>query len=328
MRTFTMPGIGAKALGGVITAGGLVLTLLLSGCASTSAIGNVAAVVPNAAVSDAKALIAQYGAKPVFTDPGPAIQATQLRGKKILVVELSQLPQQLVTLSHGIKSAADAVGINASFYDGQNSPSTIQAGIQQGIAQKVDAIILNGVVPSLVAQSLKAATAAGIPVVAATIGLNEKSPDVFGLASADYTLAGKIMASAAITEANGQAVKAGVIKFTNPAVPDTLSGIDSVFSTCHGACNVVATSNSEPGDWPTQVPSTATSLAKANSGLNTILAVVDDTMGQFAAAGLRQANVNNVKVIAYQGSGEAPLSVAVSSLLIRGSLLHGRGGEQ
>lgn len=274
---------------------------------SSSASGSAGTDVPASVVSSAKSLIQQYSGKPSFTAPGESLDATKLKGKTVLVIDMDQVAQQLVTINKGISAAASAAGLSVRFFNGQDTPSTLQQGISQGISQKVDAIVLNGVPPALIPNAIASADKAGIPVIADSTGTTQPT-GIFGASSVDFTLLGKLVASGAIAEQNGNAVSAGVIQFTNPLSPLMTAGITSVFNTCNGKCTIVKTDTIEPANWPTQVPSAASALVKAEPSMTTLIAL-DDTMGQFATSGVKTSGSKTVKVIGAQGSGEAPLSV-------------------
>ena len=274
-----------------------------SGGAATTASSGSSSSSGSSVLSSAKAQIAQYSPIPKFKATGPKLDASKLSGKKILVVDNDQVAQELVTINQGVSQAAAAAHLKVSFFNGQDTLSTDQQGINQGINQKVAAIILDGVDPALVPSSMKAAKAAGIPIVAATLGTVKDNPDVFGTSSPDYVLMGNLMADAAVVGNNGGKITADVVQFTNPTVPQALSGIKSVFGKCSGSCTISKSDTIEPQDWPTKVAPTVVADVKANPDVNVIFGVVDDTMGNFAATGVKEAAVTNVKVIAGQGSG-------------------------
>lgn len=295
-----------------------IAALALSACTagpgagpSSSATTKAGTAVPASVVASANALIKKYTPKPGFTDPGPTVAASTLTGKKILVIDMDQVAQQLVTINTGISAAAKVAGLSVSFYNGQDTPSTLQQGIAQGINEKVDAIILNGVPPALVPNSIAAANAAKIPVIADTTGLTQPS-GIFGSSSVNFTLLGKLMGAGAISIANGNKVSAGLIQFTNPLSPRAVGGINAMFKKCNGNCSIIKTNTIEPANWPTQVPPAASAMVKANPDMNTILAL-DDTMGQFATAGVKSSGSTTVKVIGAQGSGKGPFSVLKQS---------------
>jgi ribose transport system substrate-binding protein len=261
-----------------------------------------------ALVTLAQKQINQYSSVPTFTSPGPAVAASKLAGKKILVVANDQVAQELVSIWQGVQQAAKATKLNVSMYNAQDQPTNAIQGIDQGINEKVGAIILDGVDPQLVPTAVAKAHAAGIPIVTATLGLAKLNPAVFGASSPNYILTGELMADASIVATDGKGVTADAIDFTNPTVPLALAGIKKVFALCGGKCTIAKPVTIEPQDWPTKVAPQAQSMVKANPNVNVLFGVIDDTLGNFAAQGVREADATNVKVIAGQGSGPAPLA--------------------
>ncbi len=266
-------------------------------------------------VSQAKAEIAKYSSQPVFTAPGPSVDAAKLKGKTVMVVEHDTVSDALVEITKGIQAAGQAAGITVSTFNGQATVSTIEQGIQQGINQKVGAIILVGVAASLVPSSISAANAAHIPV----IGVNTGQPDqtatgegfgqgMYGGSAPSYNELGRLMADTAIVNANGGPVNAAEITFDNPISPAVIAGIKSVFKQCSN-CKVISSQDIEPQNWPTKTAGAVSSLILANPTLNYIFPVVD-TIGIFASAGVGQAGASGkVFVVSSDGSSAGTLGL-------------------
>lgn len=266
-------------------------------------------------VSQAKAEIAKYSSQPVFKAPGPSVDASKLKGKTVMVVDHDTVSNALVEITKGIQAAGQALGINVAVFNGQSTVSTIEQGIQQGINQKVGAIILVGVAASLVPSSVSAANAAHIPV----IGVNTGQPDpkapnqgfgqgMYGGSAPSYNELGRLMADTAIVNANGGPVNAAEITFDNPISPAVLSGISSVFKQCSN-CKIITTQDIEPQNWPTKTAGAVSSLILANPSLNYVFPVVD-TIGIFASAGVSQAGAaGKVFVISSDGSSAGTLGL-------------------
>lgn len=252
---------------------------------------------------------------PTFTAPGPSIDVSKLRGKTILVVEHDTVANALVEITNGLKQAGQLLGITVDTFNGQGTVSTIEQGIQQGINQKVGAIILVGVATSLVPSSIAAANSAKIPVIGAITG----QPDVnqpgqgfgqglFGAAGPSYIDLGKLVADTAVVNSKGGAVNSAVITFDNPIGPAVITGIKDVFSNC-SSCKIVSTQDIEPQNWPTKVAGATSSLILANPSINYIMPVAD-TIGIFASAGVSQAGASGkVSVISDDGSSPGTLEL-------------------
>ncbi len=311
-----------------VVAGGLtIMSLLAAACgsssssssATTSGTASSGATTTAAAkqdiVAQAKASIAKYSGMPTFTAPGPAIDAAKLKGKTVLVVDHDTVADALVEITKGIQAAGQLLGITVDTFNGQSTVSTIEQGIQQGINQKVGAIILVGVATSLVPSSVAAANAAKIPVIGVITGQPDTTAPgqgfgqgLFGASGPSYQELGKLVADTALVNSNGSAINAAVIKFDNPIAPAVISGISSVFSGC-SYCKIVTTQDIEPQYWPTKTAGAVSSMILANPNLNYIFPVAD-TIGIFATAGVSQAGASGkVNVVSDDGSSAGTLGL-------------------
>ena len=156
--------------GGVWLAGLVVLVTSAAACSSggssspDAAPGSAAASgggVP-AAVT---ATLNKYLAEPVFAPPGPAVDVAKLRGKKVFVIPIEETPFTQA-VEAGEKAAAQAAGVQLTFYPNQGQVSQWVQGMQTAIAEKPDLIILDtSPDPRQLQPQIAAAKAAGIPVL-------------------------------------------------------------------------------------------------------------------------------------------------------------------
>ena len=301
-----------------------VLTLLVAACgsstpsASSASTSSAKATSTTASaagqVSQAQAEIAKYMAMPTFVDPGPAIDVSKLKGKKVLVVLDAPAPS-LQNIATAISQAGQAAGIQVQVFNGQGTLSTIEQGIQQGINQQVGAIILAGVATSQVPSSVAAANAAKIPIVDVVAG--EPTPGVagqgygssiFGGSGPSWVELGRLMADTAIVHSSGGSINVGVITFDNPISTGVVEGIKAVFSKCSN-CHILSTQDIEPTNWATKVAGATSSLILANPNLNYVFPV-SDTPSIFATAGVSQAGAaGHVAVVTSGSNGPATIAL-------------------
>lgn len=301
----------------------VALSILVAACGSstsssattTSPAKNTSTTVSAASrVAQAQAEIAKYTSIPTFTDPGPAIDVSKLRGRKVLVVLDAPAPS-LQNIAAAIVQAGQAAGIQVQVFNGQGTISTIEQGIQQGIDQQVGAIILAGVATSQVPSSVAAANAAKIPIVDVVAG--EPSPEVagqgygssiFGGSGPSWVELGRLMADTAIVQSSGGNVNAAIITFDNPISSGVVKGINAVFSACSN-CHIISSQDIEPTNWATKVAGATSSLILANPNLNYIFPV-SDTPSIFANAGVSQAGASGRVQVVTSGSN-GPATVAL-----------------
>ena len=101
-------------------------------------------------VSRVMAEIAKYLAKPIFIALRPSIDATGLKGKTALFVEHDTVANSLVWIAKRIQAAWQTIGVSVETYNScQATVSTNAYRVQQGINQKVGAVVLDGAAISL-----------------------------------------------------------------------------------------------------------------------------------------------------------------------------------
>jgi ribose transport system substrate-binding protein len=109
--------------------------------------------------------IAKFTAIPVWKAPGPAIDATKLRGKKIFAIPIAETPFTQA-VEAGEQKAADAAGVKITFFPNEGSPAAWVQGMQTAISQHPDLINLDTAPdPRSLQPQIAAAKAAGIPVI-------------------------------------------------------------------------------------------------------------------------------------------------------------------
>ncbi len=323
-----------------IISGLSVMSLLFTACGSSNT-GSAAATASTTAskssatsttdvsqtlVSQAKSEIGKYLGIPTFTPPGPPIDASKLKGKTVMVVDDNMVADALVQITKGIQAAGQLLGINVETYNGQNVISSIEQGVQQGINQKVDVIMLVGIATSLVPSSVAAANTAKIPV----ISVLPSQPDltapgqgygtgIFGGSGPSYIELGRLMADTAIIQSDGGPINAGVIDFNNPGELAVVSGIKSVFSGCSN-CKILTTQDIEPQNWATKITGATSSMILANPNLNYIFPTAD-TMAIFAVPGVSQSGATG-KVSVITEDGDSP----VLSLIQKGTVVTANPG--
>jgi ribose transport system substrate-binding protein len=195
------------------------LVAMVSG--STFALGassaNAAAVCTAAlAKADAAVKLASNSSAP-WTGPksGPKAAA----GKTIYYVAQTMTNGGVAGAEAGLEEAAKAIGWSVKVLDGQGTQQGMAQAMQQAVTLKADGIVVGGFDPATTSDAIKAANAAGIPVIGwhaeATAG---PQPSV-GLFSNVTTLradVSRISADWAISDSRG---KGGVVVFSDFSIP-------------------------------------------------------------------------------------------------------------
>lgn len=172
--------------------------LALTGCATGDADaggGSAAAGGSSECIAAVESAVQEGLAPSELVAPTAPLDLASLSGKSIWYITNSH-NQFSTEMASGVEEAGKAAGVDVTVFDGQNSTSRYSEGINQAIAQGADGIILMAIQPSVVAEDLKDAEAAGIQVLS-TLNGDPTEPveaGTFGNFTADYTSDGELMA--------------------------------------------------------------------------------------------------------------------------------------
>jgi ribose transport system substrate-binding protein len=246
-------------------------------------------------VAAAEKALSKYEKMPKFVPPNPPFNVSPLKGKTVELIGINLTTPALNYAIAGAQQAAKVVGIHTTVFDGKNDPSLWTEGIQQGISSHVSAIGLYGVPTGLVESQLKAAAAAGIPVVnvennqpnAAAKGQGA-GPNVYAAASESFALESTLAADAAIIQTKGHAKAVIMNTPTITPSPSIVAGYEATLKKCPG-CSVVKKTTIQIATWATGLGPQTTSTLQANPGANVILPLFD-TMALFIVPAVVGAN--------------------------------------
>jgi ribose transport system substrate-binding protein len=242
-----------------------------------------------------------------FTPPGPSIDTSKLKGKRITFVSLAQSVPTIADAAKQTQEAAKPLGITVNVWDAQGDVRRMQQGIQQAVSQKNDAIILLGIPTNVTQGALKQAADAKIPVVSelnnepdANAPGQGAGPNIYATTAPSYVEVGGWLACKAIVDMKGKAdaVIFGA-KELQPSAKE-VEGMRSMLQKCSG-CKV--DENSTPvADWQTRLPGLAQSTIRRDPNINYLLPLYDG-MGIFVTTGVRQAGAGDrVKVASFNAT--------------------------
>jgi ribose transport system substrate-binding protein len=278
--------------------------LAAAGCGGTSG-ASTASVNAGGLAAATKSVAAGENPNEGFQAPGPAFDASKLRGKSIWVITFLSVPfaQQNV---QGLKEAAAAVGAKVTAFDGGAGVDAYQRGIRQAIAQGADAIIVGTLNPSLFTPDLRTARARGIKVVAVSSHAPGQLPSpgepVDGYVDPCYECAGRLMADSAITDAKGKA-DAVVIWSSDVRIPglDQVGAIKSEFKQKCPSCRVEV-KDVPAGQWQTRLQSVTQTILTSDPNVTHLLPLYDG-MVSFMKPAVRAANaMNRVKITSFNAT--------------------------
>lgn len=145
--------------------------LLLSACGSSGSSaggGPTATASASAAPSTSAAAAAVAAAQQETTSypaPGPAFNASSLRGKTVYYVPITLQAESFQIVSKALTTALQTAGVKVVSCDGGANPSTAAACFNQALGQHAAGVIADAIPYGLAANSFASLKAAGIPVL-------------------------------------------------------------------------------------------------------------------------------------------------------------------
>jgi ribose transport system substrate-binding protein len=195
----------------------LATTLLAAACSSNSQATNSTGTSQPASAGTGDVAAATTAMKPYLTTPSSIGLTTPLKSappKGLTVADLEGNITAYKVVVPGLQAATAALGWNLKIvpFDTTN-PTSLNAAMEQAVAEKVNFILESGVASDQFAAGLAAAQAAHIPVVEA-IQNPEHVNGIIGCAGCQASaLAGQVAANWIISDSGG---KANVLFATDP----------------------------------------------------------------------------------------------------------------
>jgi ribose transport system substrate-binding protein len=253
--------------------------------------------------------IAKYSGPSTFTAPGPELDISSLKGKKIF--DIPSVPNPFVqSISASMQAVAQKVGMKYTRFENQAQVSQWIQGINRAISSKQDIIVLNGAPdPRALQPQLKAAKAAHIPVIVMHFHDNgtaappacEGCTDVTATVTAPFNDAGKAAADWIIKDSGGKAntlIVGGTDILPSPGTIKTMT--DEFAANCPKCTNKVT--NIPVADWNTKTQGVIQSQLQANPKINYVYVLYDAMVAGAVPAVQTLAKAGKVKITSYNGS--------------------------
>jgi ribose transport system substrate-binding protein len=301
----------------------VAITLVATGCSksTTAASGAAASSVDLSAV---ESIISKAKATPAFVAPGPAFDASKARGKTIFYIPLNSTLPFDTLMAKGAENAAQVAGAKFVLYSNQGKPSEWIQGMDSAISRRADLIVLAGSPdPKLLGPQIKAARAAGIPVICTHLydgsyvqtALKEL-PDLAAIVPANHYMGGQLMADYAIKESKGNVdalfVTANEVQ---PSAGIAKTFVDELDKYCPKTCKAKVVNIPIPS-WAEKVPTTVQTELLKNPKINYVVPVYDG-MTPLLNAGITQAGKGgSVKIVAYNGTASVLQMIQKKNLVV------------
>jgi ribose transport system substrate-binding protein len=267
--------------------------------------------------------VASDTAIPTWTAPGPPVDVSKLKGKRVFIIPLVPNPFN-ENIQNTYKQIFNAVGVKWTFYANQGLTSQWIAAMDAAIAQHPDLIILSTAPdPRVLQPQLRAAKAAGIPVEV-THFYDQSTPPppaclacaagVTALVTARFNNAGAAEADWIINDSHGHA---HVLIVSAPDVipsPGILSAMEREYRAYCPACTYKVI-NVPVAQWNTGVQSQVQSALNADPTINYVDALYDAMCTGAVPAVQAVGKTGSVKVVSFNGSPFALDDIRTGSIM-------------
>lgn len=266
----------------------LLIGLLAAGCGSSASSGD-----SSSSGGSTSGGANASASTPAVTSSGPK---TAVASKKIGILNVSAADPGAVQLANSADDAAKKLGWTTTQIDTGGNPAKMAAGMKQLVAEKVDAVLLDAVDPAAVADGLRQAHAANMPVVLYG-GAGTPSPYVTQIVPNDFALAS--IASDYLINALDGTGKVAIM--TTDGIPwsRNRSNLFREIAKQHPGIQVVAVHQVDFANFTSDLLSATKDVLQSNPDLNAIFATISPYPTPIAAA-LKQAGASSkVKVVGF-----------------------------
>ena len=225
-------------------------------------------------------------------------------GKTFALIQYNQQVSFFTDITRGAQEAAKASGDELLVFDANNSAQAQDSAFDTYIQQKVDGIVIVSVDQNGIMPAVKAAAAAGIPVIAVD-GILPEGPQAAQI-SVDNYAAGKLIGEAYVDyvkkNLSGKA-SLGVVGALNSDLQNLRQkGFDDVVNPSGVATQVGVVDGRNIQD---QALAAAENLFTGNPGMQTLYATGEPALVGAVAAAQSQGQTGTVKIFGWDLSAQA-----------------------
>ncbi len=248
--------------------------------------------------------IQKYMALPKFVPPGPAFDASKVKGKTIFSIPVSSANPFTANIETAMAGAAKLLGIKFINYTNQAQVPQWVQGMGQAISRHVDLIdLLGGTDPRVLGPQIAAAKRAKIPVVTSHLYDITQTPVAVNYSiPADYQRAARLEADWVILDTKG---KADVVIVTSNEIvptPAIVKALKSEFAEQCGAGCKYTLINAPVADWSTKIQPQVQSALVKDPNINYVIPIYD-SMSQFVVPAITAAGrTGKVHIATYNGT--------------------------
>ncbi|MBN6051555.1 substrate-binding domain-containing protein, partial [Nonomuraea sp. RK-328] len=244
-----------------------------------------------AVLAEARRAVAQ--AQRVTPWDGPRTGPRAVPGRSIVYVAATMTNPGVAGVASAVTAAARGIGWDVRVIDGQGTPAGVRAALGQALALRPSGIVIGGFDPGSVAQQVREANRAGIPLVgwhATNAPGPSANPKLFANVTTRVEDVARIAAYWIIARSGGDA---GVVLFTDSSIPFAERKARLIQRTLLGCSGVTLLSyeNIPLPDAGTRTPQEVSSLLSRFGERWTYSAAINDLYFADAAPALRAAGL-------------------------------------
>ncbi len=296
----------------------------------TAACGNSSSTTAHSSGTTSSALLAKVAADvaadkaiPTWAAPGPSVDVSKLKGKRVFIIP--EVPNPFnENIQNTYKQIFSAVGVKWTYYANQGLISQWIAGMDAAIAQRPNLIILSAAPdPRVLQPQLRAAKAAGIPVEVTHFYDRSTPPPpaclacaagVTALTTAPFDTAGAAEADWIVNDSHGHAHVLIIMAPDVIPTPGILSAMEREYRIyCPGCTYKVI--DIPIAQWNTGLQGQVQSALLADPSINYIDAEGDGMCTGVVPAVQAVGKTGSVKVVSFNGSPFALDDIRTGSIM-------------
>jgi ribose transport system substrate-binding protein len=238
--------------------------------------------------------------QPVDAWRGPTEGPRAQPGKRVMFLSCGFAAEGCKRPADAAREAGEALGWDVDVVDGKFDPKVYNRAIQQAVDQRVDAILLNAISSEAVAESLKRARGAGIPV-GSWDSANEPSENGVSFeVDVPNDQEGRALASYMIWKTEGDTT---AYLLHAPEFKATVAWVNGAKEALEGCptCRIAKEDQMAAADAASRVPQITVASLRENPDINTVIGPYDAAL-LAAVPSMQQAGVlDRVNVGAFNG---------------------------
>ncbi len=269
---------------------------------STTSTSSSSGAIPSSTVASLRAKVSAAEAPPKWVAPGPAVNASVLKGASLTVFPINSEIDACNQQAKDFATLGNSLGAHVNLINNSGQPPQWQTAVSGGLAAHDKAIaMLCGVIPGALAPQLTAAKKAGVIVVDGNYNDTNNYTGLDGETAVQATKSLALDVDDAIVNLKGKPLHALFLNsdsvIQGPAVAAAVTG--EVNSVCPSSCSV--TQVTVPiQNWATAIQSDVASALVAHGNTNAVIIAFDgDT--QFALPAITGSHISGLKIYTWGG---------------------------